>query len=192
MVEENLFWNRDERYYKPGHWHGTADMDGGVLFTQFSHFVDIMLWLFGPVSNVCHRSFNFKHKQSTQFDDSGTAQFEIANGAIGSLNYTTAVWDSNLESSITIIGENGTVKIAGQYMNEVTVCNIRDYSMPALPTPPKPNDYGGYKGSASYHQPVIDNIVSALLHGTQPFVSIEDGVNLVRTVEQIMTAKNMY
>jgi UDP-N-acetyl-2-amino-2-deoxyglucuronate dehydrogenase len=81
---------------------------------------------------------------------------------MGSLNYSTSVWDKNLESSITIIAENGSVKVGGQYMNEVEYCHIKDYTMPELPPSNPPNDYGQYKGSAANHHYIIENVVDVL------------------------------
>ena len=75
---------------------------------------------------------------------------------MGCVNYSTAVWGANLESSITIIGSKGSVKVGGQYMNEVEYCNIKDYKMPQLPPSNPPNDYGQYKGSAANHHYIIE------------------------------------
>ena len=115
-VQLNCFWNRDERYYKQGNWHGDAQMDGGTLYTQFSHFVDIMYWLFGDITNIKGAFHDFNHQSLTAFEDSGTVLFDFVKGGSGSLNYSTAVWDKNLESSLTIIARNGSIKVAGQYM----------------------------------------------------------------------------
>jgi predicted dehydrogenase len=114
MVKLDCYWNRDDRYYKPGNWHGDAVLDGGTLFTQFSHFIDIMYWLFGDISNIRGHFADFNHKNLTAFEDSGIVSFDFINGGMGCLNYSTSVWDTNLESAITIIGEKGTVKVAGQ------------------------------------------------------------------------------
>ena len=121
MVKLDCYWNRDDRYYKKGNWHGDAKLDGGTLFTQFSHFIDIMYWLFGDIKNIRGNFADFSHKDLTDFEDSGVVTFDFINGGMGSLNYSTSVWDTNLESSITIIGANGTVKVAGQYMNDVCI-----------------------------------------------------------------------
>ena len=159
LVQLNCFWNRDERYYKPGGWHGDACLDGGTLFTQFSHFIDIMYWLFGDIQHIQARFADFNHQQLTDFEDSGLVTFEFVNGGMGCLNYSTAVWNKNMESSMLIVAENGSVKIGGQYMNEVEYCHIKDYEMPELaPTNPG-NDYGPYKGSAQNHNFVIRNVV---------------------------------
>ena len=155
LVQLNCFWNRDERYYKPGGWHGDACLDGGTLFTQFSHFIDIMYWLFGDIQHIQARFADFNHQQLTDFEDSGLVTFEFVNGGMGCLNYSTAVWNKNMESSMLIVAENGSVKIGGQYMNEVEYCHIKDYEMPELaPTNPG-NDYGPYKGWKSCSTPVL-------------------------------------
>jgi predicted dehydrogenase len=162
MVQLNCYWNRDERYYRPGGWHGTAALDGGTLFTQFSHFIDIMYWLFGDICDIQARFADFNHAGLTDFEDSGMLNFRFLNGGMGSLSYSTAVWDRNLESSMLIVAERGSVKIGGQYMNEVLECHVQDYVMPTLaPTNPG-NDYGAYKGSAQNHHNVIRNVVNVL------------------------------
>ena len=117
MVQVNCYWNRDDRYYKKGGWKGTSELDGGTLFTQFSHFIDIMYWLFGDVDNIQGKFNDFTHQDSTDFEDSGFISFDFIDGGMGCLNYSTAVWGSNLESSMTIVGSNGSIKVGGQYMN---------------------------------------------------------------------------
>ncbi len=186
MVQLNCFWNRDNRYYKPGGWHGDAALDGGTLFTQFSHFIDIMYWLFGDICNIQARFADFNHKDLTDFEDSGLVTFEFVNGGIGSLNYSTAVWDKNMESSMLIVAENGSVKIGGQYMNEVEYCHIKDYVMPELaPTNPG-NDYGPYKGSAQNHNFVIRNVVEVLQKsGVQNTTTALEGLKIVDIIRKI-------
>jgi UDP-N-acetyl-2-amino-2-deoxyglucuronate dehydrogenase len=185
MVQLNCYWNRDDRYYKPGNWHGTSHLDGGTLFTQFSHFIDTLYWLFGDITDI-KASFNdFCHSHSTDFEDSGIIQFRLQNGAMGSINYSTAVWDRNLESSITIIGQNGSVKVAGQYMNEVEYCHIKNYTMPILDPVNAPNDYGTYKGSAANHHYVIDNVVNTLHGKTAISTNALEGMKVVEIIERI-------
>ena len=77
MVQVNCYWNRDDRYYKKGGWKGTQDLDGGTLFTQFSHFIDIMYWLFGDIANVQGKFNDFTHQDSTDFEDSGFVSFDF-------------------------------------------------------------------------------------------------------------------
>ncbi|MCE1199808.1 MAG: Gfo/Idh/MocA family oxidoreductase [Marinilabiliales bacterium] len=185
MVQLNCYWNRDDRYYTSGNWHGTANMDGGTLFTQFSHFIDIMYWLFGDVKNIKANFRDCNHKTLTAFEDSGFVSFDFVKGGMGSLNYSTAIWNKNLESSITIIGENGTIKVAGQYMNEVEYCHIKDYIMPELAPSNPPNDYGLYKGSAQNHHYVIENVVETLHHGGTISTNALEGLKVVDIIERI-------
>lgn len=190
VVQMNCFWNRDDRYYKPGGWRGTAHLDGGVLFTQFSHFLDIMLWLFGDIDKIRGNFRNFAHNHSTPFEDAGTVIFDFVNGGIGTLNYSTAVWNQNLESSITIIGEKGSVKVAGQYMDEVTCCHLENYTMPILDPVNPPNDYGAYKGSASNHAAVIENVVRTLNGEAEAGTSASEGMKVVDIIERVYTARD--
>ncbi len=190
MVQLNCYWNRDDRYYKKESWHGKKDLDGGTLFTQFSHFIDIMYWLFGDIENIQAKFNDFNHKDLTDFEDSGFVNFDFVNGGMGSINYSTSVWNQNLESSMTIIAANGSVKIGGQYMNEVEVCNILDYVMPELaPTNPG-NDYGAYKGSAANHHYVIENVVDVLKGRASITTNALEGLKVVDIIEKIYSSSS--
>jgi UDP-N-acetyl-2-amino-2-deoxyglucuronate dehydrogenase len=191
MVQLNCYWNRDKRYYNGRNWKGSPDLDGGTLFTQFSHFIDIMYWLFGDINNIQARFADFNHKESTAFEDSGTVSFEFINGGIGCINYSTAVWDNNLESSITIIGEKGSVKIGGQYMNEVEYCHIENYKMPELAPVNPANDYGNYKGSAANHHYIIENVIDTLKDRTVITTNALEGLKVVDIIERIYLLRNL-
>ncbi len=190
MVQLNCYWNRDDRYYTKDSWHGKKDLDGGTLFTQFSHFIDILYWLFGDIKNVQGKFNDFNHKELTDFEDSGFVSFDFVNGGMGALNYSTSVWDKNLESSMTVIAENGALKIGGQYMDKVEYCHVKDYPLPELaPTNPG-NDYGAYKGSAQNHHYVIDNVVQ-VLQGKAPITTNAlEGMKVVEIIERIYALKN--
>lgn len=191
MVQLNCYWNRDDRYYKPGGWHGDARLDGGTLFTQFSHFIDIMYWLFGDIHHIEARFADFNHAGLTAFEDSGFVQFDFVNGGMGCLNYSTSVWNRNMESSLLVVAENGSVKIGGQYMNEVEYCHVKDYEMPLLaPTNPG-NDYGPYKGSAQNHNFVIRNVVDVLTGtpGEMITTNVLEGMKVVDIINRIYALK---
>ena len=185
MVQVNCYWNRDDRYYKKGGWKGTLEHDGGTLFTQFSHFIDIMYWLFGDIENIEGKFADFTHKDSTDFEDSGMITFDFLNGGMGGLNYSTAVWNSNLESSMTIVGSKGSVKVGGQYMNEIEFCNIEDYEMPKLKESNPPNDYGAYKGSAANHHYIFENVVETLKGKNVATTNALEGLKVVEIIEKI-------
>jgi UDP-N-acetyl-2-amino-2-deoxyglucuronate dehydrogenase len=185
LVQLNCYWNRDERYYKQDSWHGKKSLDGGTLFTQFSHFIDIMYWLFGDIDQINARLYDFNHKQLTEFEDSGVVTFNFLNGGTGCLNFSTSVWDKNLESSMTIIAENGSIKIGGQYMDKVEYCHVKDYTLPELaPTNPG-NDYGAYKGSAQNHHYVIENVIDVLKGRSSITTNALEGLKVVEIIERI-------
>ncbi len=190
FVKLDCYWNRDERYYKKGKWHGDAVLDGGTLFTQFSHFIDIMYWLFGDISNIKGNFADFNHQDLTDFEDTGVVTFNFVNGGMGCLNYSTAVWETNLESSITIIGSKGTVKVSGQYMNEVVYCHVKDYEMPELAPSNPPNDYGHYKGSAQNHHLVIENVIEKLTDKGNITTNVLEGLKVVDIIERIYAVRN--
>ncbi len=192
MVQLNCYWNRDDRYYKPESWHGTKDLDGGTLFTQFSHFIDIMYWLFGDIDNIQAKFNDFNHQHLTDFEDSGFVSFDFVNGGMGSINYSTSVWNQNLESSMTIIAENGSVKIGGQYMDKVEYCHVKDYEMPKLaPTNPG-NDYGAYRGSAQNHHYIIENVVDTLKGRNTITTNALEGLKVVEIIERIYSFNKLY
>lgn len=189
-VQLNCYWNRDNRYYTRQNWHGDAKLDGGTLFTQFSHFIDIMYWLFGDIKNISGQFRDFNHQNLTDFEDTGVVNFEFVNEGIGTFNYSTAIFHENLESSMTIIGENGTIKVAGQYMNEVMYCNIKNYQMPELEASAPPNDYGLYKGSAQNHHLVIQNVVDTII-GLEPMsTNALEGLKVVDIIERIYAVRD--
>jgi predicted dehydrogenase len=186
MMQLNCYWNRDDRYYKADSWHGKKELDGGTLFTQFSHFIDLMYWLFGDIQNVNARFANFNHSQLTEFkEDSGVINFEFVHGGLGCLNFSTSIWDKNLESSMTIIGEHGSVKIGGQYMDKVEVCHIKDYEMPELAATNPGNDYGAYKGSAANHHYIIENVVDVLKNRATITTNALEGLKVVDIIERM-------
>lgn len=184
IVQVNCYWNRDERYYKTGNWHGTKSLDGGVLFTQFSHFVDMMHWLFGDLHNIHARIANFRHGHLTEFEDSGLVSFDFVNGGMGCMNFSTAVWDKNLESSITIIAEHGTVKVSGQYMERVELCNIKNYEMPAEMQLLLAN--GATTGGN--HEYVFQNVVDVLKGRAPMHNTPAEGMKVVDIIERINAA----
>lgn len=191
MVQLNCYWNRDERYYKPDNWKGTNDLDGGTLFTQFSHWIDIMYWLFGDIKNIQARFADFNHNKTTDFEDSGFVSFDFVNGGMGCINYSTAVWDKNLESSLTIIGSKGSIKIGGQYMDQVEICHIKDYAFPKLADTNPANDYGAYKGSANNHHNVIENVVNTLKGTNKISTNALEGLKVVEIIERIYALRDV-
>lgn len=188
MVQVSCFWNRNEQYYAKGSWRGTKNLDGGTLYTQFSHYLDILFWLFGDITNIKSKFADFNHQHLTEFEDSGIITFDFTSGGMGSFSFSTATYSENLESTLTVIAENGSVKIGGQYMNEIEKCNIKDYSCPQLPLTNGANDYGTFKGSAQNHQHLYQNIVDFLTHGKEIQTTTADSVKMLKMIEKIYSS----
>jgi UDP-N-acetyl-2-amino-2-deoxyglucuronate dehydrogenase len=187
-VQLSCFWNRNNEYYTESDWKGTKKLDGGTLFTQFSHFIDLLYWMFGDVKNVEAIIKNLNHEEIIEFEDSGVVILEFYNEAIGTINYTVNSHAKNMEGSLTVFGERGTVKIGGQYLNELEYQNIRDYSISDLPAGNPPNNYGHYVGSMSNHDKVYENVIDVLLNqgsiGTNGF----EGLKTVEIIDRIYNA----
>jgi len=190
-VQLNCFWNRDDSYYKTS-WKGTLALDGGILFTQFSHFIDLLYWMIGDIKNVNTIRKNFAHKKSIEFEDTGVALLEFENGVIGSINYTINSYQKNMEGSLTIFGEKGTVKIGGEYLNELEYQMIAGEKIIDLPMGNKANDYGSYQGSMSNHDKVYQNLVEVLQHNGKMTVSSHDGLKTVEIIEKIYWASDLH
>ena len=189
MVQVNCYWNRDDRYYKKEEWHGTKELDGGTLFTQFSHFIDLIYWVFGDIEDIQAKFSDFNHSSLTDFEDSGFVNFRFTDGGMGALNFSTSIWDKNLESSMTVIGEKGTIKIGGQYMDKVEYCHIKDYIMPELKATNPPNDYGAYKGSAANHHYIIENVIEVLKGRSKITTNALEGLKVIDMIERIYSLK---
>jgi UDP-N-acetyl-2-amino-2-deoxyglucuronate dehydrogenase len=185
LVQLNCFWNRDARYYQPGGWRGTQALDGGTLFTQFSHFVDLLYWVFGDITAISARFRDFTHQGITEFEDSGLVTFDLVRGGSGTLSYSTAVWDRNLESSLTVVAARGSLRIGGQYLDKVEYCHLQDYIMPPLPPTNPANDYGPYQGSAANHVQVIENVVASVQQRDVATTNALDGLKVVEIIERI-------
>lgn len=188
LVHLNCLWNRDERYYhladgRPHPWHGVPELDGGVLFTQFAHFVDILYWVFGDITDIQAQLANFR--ELTSAADSGVVHFRLVNGGLGSLTFSTAVWDRNFESSITVTGSRGSLQLGGQYMNDLRYCHIQGISTPDLPQAAPANIYGGYSGSAANHHFVIQNVVDVLKGRKEAATNALEGLKVVDMIERI-------
>jgi UDP-N-acetyl-2-amino-2-deoxyglucuronate dehydrogenase len=178
----NCFWNRPDAYYTD--WKGSKKMDGGTLFTQFSHFIDLLYWLLGDVAAVKTLGKNFAHP-TIEFEDTGAVLFEMANGAIGTLHYTVNSFEKNMEGSFTLFAEKGTVKIGGQYLNELEYCQVAGLEKPSLPTGNPANGYGFYMGSMSNHDKVYENLMIALENSNHEFVSAAEGLKTVEIIQNI-------
>lgn len=183
-VQLSCFWNRNPDYYANS-WKGSKDMDGGTLFTQFSHFIDLLYWMIGDVRRVSGFKNNFAHQDTIEFEDTGVVALEFHNGAIGTINYTVNSYGKNMEGSLTIFGEKGTVKIGGQYLNELEYQNIEGIEIKDLPEGNKANNYGKYQGSMSNHGEVYKNLTEVLLNNAPISTNSFEGMKTVEIIDKI-------
>lgn len=185
MIQVNCFWNRGDHYYKNSDWRGKKAKDGGCLFTQFSHFVDILFYLNGGISSAEGWVNNYAHGHNTEVEDTGSFVLKAHNNAIINFNFTTCSYEKNMEGSITIFAEKGTLKIGGQYLNTIEYQQLDGTPLPNINITAKANDYGLYQGSMSNHDQVIQNVVDVLHHQKPVMTSANDGKEVVRMIEQM-------
>ena len=124
MVHLNVFWTRPQAYYDQGNgWRGTWEFDGGAFMNQASHYVDLIEWLIGPVERV---QAMMSTTRDIEAEDTGVVNIKWRNGALGSMAVTMLTFPKNLEGSITILGETGSVKIGGVAVNEIQTWDFAD------------------------------------------------------------------
>jgi UDP-N-acetyl-2-amino-2-deoxyglucuronate dehydrogenase len=158
MITSNVFWTRPQDYYDMAPWRGTWALDGGAFMNQASHYVDMVQWFGGPVEEV--KSITATLARNIETEDSGSVIIRFQSGAIGSINVTTLTYPQNLEGSITILGEKGTVRVAGNSMNKIIqwdFADTRNYDAKWEESSTNPNSVYGF-GHIGYYRNVIDSL----------------------------------
>lgn len=184
MVQANVLWNRHEGYYAESTWRGRKELEGGALHTQASHFIDLMVWWFGDVVEATAEISTKNH--AIEIEDCGSAVLKFESKVLGTLNWTTCVYNKNYEGSITIIGEHGTIKIGGQYLNKIEFWDVRSFPLPEdIQFTDKPNAYGKYQGTSSNHDKVIGSVVAELLNERHNVVEGDEGIKTIQAIEMI-------
>jgi len=189
VVNINCFWNRNENYYAQSDWRGSKEKDGGCLFTQFSHFIDILYYLFGDVVVQSGLIKNFSHPY-IDTEDSGIFLLETKKGGLINFNFSTTSYERNMEGAISILAENGTVKIGGQYLNTIEYQKIKDHTIPAIAISAKANDYGLYQGSMSNHDLMIQNVIDHLNGTAEMMTNAHEGKEVVSIIERMYASSN--
>lgn len=184
-LQLNCFWNRNDEYYTSSDWKGTLDLDGGTLFTQFSHFLDLLIYLFGEVRLIDGYIDNFNHKDVIQFEDTGVIILKFKSGILGTVNYTVNSYDQNMEGSLTVFGSKGTIKIGGQYLNEIDYQRIKSLEISNLEKGNSANSYGKYFGSMSNHDKIYENVIDVLQNGAAISTNAYEGLRTVDLIERI-------
>lgn len=179
-------WNRNKNYYQ-SEWRGTQDLDGGILYTQFSHFIDLVYWFFGDLVGVCSIGKKQKNRVEINFPDSIVVAGEFELGIIGSMHFSINAFERNMEGALTIVAEKGTVKIGGQYLNRLEYQKIKGLPEVVVPIGNLANDYGDYTGSMSNHDLVYTNVLKALNLETTTSSNVEgaDAFGTIKMIEDI-------
>ena len=188
-IQINCFWNRNAQYYSDD-WHGSKLKDGGILFTQFSHFIDLLIWFFGMPDLVKSMANKVAHGKEMEIDDQGAVIMQWKNGVIGTLQYSVNAFEQNREGSITIMGEYGMVKIGGAYLNRIDYQFMRGTSLVVKQKNNAANDYGNYKGSMSNHSEVYKSMVNNLLQGKPYYTSPKEAKQTIGLIKKIMKQKH--
>ncbi|MFM2139269.1 MAG: hypothetical protein RJA57_1576 [Bacteroidota bacterium] len=171
----NGFWNRPASYYEDS-WHGTP-LDGGPLFTQFSHYIDTLLWLFGDLKHVSGVRRNLAHKGLLHGEDTGIATLEMVSGLSGGLHWSVNSYQRNMEVSLTILAERATLRLGGAYLDRI------EYQLAAEPV--WAPDTGLIRAEPGHHIEIYENIVRALNDPRCPIPQAEDGFRTVSAIEAI-------
>lgn len=181
----SCFWNRPPEYYKD--WHGTKFPDGGTLYTQYSHYIDALLWLLGDIDSVKGFAANKALKDVIEFEDTGVASLQMKSGVLGTINWSVNSYQKNYGISLALLAEKGTIIIGGEYLNELVYNKLQFYFTFNIQQTTA-NDYEFYKGSMSKHEEVYLNLVHALNDPSHPFANSFDGLRTVEAIEKIYKA----
>lgn len=168
----NCFWNRNKEYYNG--WHGSLQKDGGTLYTQFSHYIDLVLWLFGSVAHTQFTKTNIAHPQ-LEFEDCGIINFNMASGAIGNFSYSVNAYQKNFENSITIMAQKGSIKLQGMMLENFEYFNVENVALPAFSTIDK----------IYSHYDTYENIVNDLQQNTSTATYGLDSVASIKLIADI-------
>lgn len=171
-VAVNVFWTRPQEYYDSAKWRGTWEFDGGAFMNQASHYIDLLDWLVGPVESVM--AYTATLARNIEVEDSGVAALRWRSGAMGTLNVTMLTYPKNMEGSITILGEKGTVRIGGMAVNEIQKW---EFSEPDVDDEQLANV--SYETTSVYgfgHPLYYDNVINSLRGDAEPETDGREGL----------------
>jgi predicted dehydrogenase len=163
-------------------------MDGGLLYTQFSHFIDLLYWFLGDVEEVTGYRKNSGMRNYLEFEDTGTAILKMKTGALGNINYTINSFKRNVEGSFALFGEKGSIKIGGQYLNTIEWQSLDENIQFENEQTTKANDYGFYTGSMSNHHKVYDEFIKALDNKPNDLPKAGEALKTIEIIKKIYKA----
>ena len=181
MITSNVFWARPQDYYDMASWRGTWELDGGAFMNQAAHYVDMVQWFGGPIKEV--KTFTATLARNIEAEDTGAVIIQFQSGAIGSINVTMLTYPENMEGSLTILGENGAVRVSGKSLNRIEewrFADQRDYDQEIEDVSTNPTSVYGF-GHKGYYRNVIDTLQS----GCKPSTGGFEGRKSLLLLEQI-------
>lgn len=186
-------WNRNDKYFAKGvgNWHGLKALEGGALFTQGVHYIDLLIELAGPIAEVSASTRTLAHAIETE--DAATAHLTFAGGALGTLEFTLDIYEKNLEASLSLFGEHGSIVLGGPAANDIALWNVRGRPRPEGLAVAAPNEYGGaYAGSPPNHGAIYANVAAHLLSGTEPIaVTAASAARSIAVIEAIYASSRL-
>ena len=186
-LQLNCFWNRPATYYRHSDWRGTKGQDGGILFTQFSHFIDLLYWFFGDLKKCEGKLYNLAHPK-IEIEDTGLFTFLTKSGIPGTMHFSNNACHKNYEGSITILAEKATLKIGGAYLNQIEYQEPVVISQSTNGKTNPANQYNGYAGSMNNHDLVYEELLSVLSGKKKEYTSGEEAIHSIRMIEQMYCA----
>jgi UDP-N-acetyl-2-amino-2-deoxyglucuronate dehydrogenase len=178
MVNINVFWSRPQEYYDSADWRGTWEFDGGAFMNQASHYVDLLDWLIGPIESI--QAYTATLARNIEVEDTGVINVRWRSGALGSMNVTMLTYPKNFEGSITVLGEQGTVRIGGVAVNEILHWEFAQ---------PDPDDQkvkdASYETTSVYgfgHPLYYDNVIKVLRGEAEPETDGREGLKSLETL----------
>ncbi|MEP7268652.1 MAG: Gfo/Idh/MocA family oxidoreductase [Saprospiraceae bacterium] len=181
-------WNRNEDYYKQASWRGTKKWDGGILYTQFSHYIDFVYWLFGEAESIQSMNSNVHHQDQLEFADQGIVNLRFASGVLGNIHFSINGYKHNLESSLTVLAENGSIRIGGLSCNQVDYQSVKGENFTNTNSNAAINQYKAYSGSVSNHAFVYDHFIHCLETNKYDSQSLFEAMKTVDLIERIYAA----
>lgn len=158
MIALNVFWTRPQDYYDSAAWRGTWEFDGGALMNQASHYVDLLDWLGGPIESL--HAYTATLARNIEVEDTAVLNVRWRSGALGSMNVTMLTYPKNLEGSITILGEKGSVRVGGVALNKIEHWDFAEPHSDDAEVEAASYDTGSVYGFG--HQLYYDNVIGTL------------------------------
>jgi len=178
MVNINVFWTRPQSYYDQGGWRGRWEYDGGAFMNQASHYVDLVDWLIGPVESL--QAYTATLRRDIEAEDTGVISLKWRSGALGSMNVTMLTYPKNLEGSITILGEKGTVRVGGMAVNEVQHWEFEDTDPDDVKV--KEASYATTSVYGFGHPLYYDNVIKVMRGEAEPETDGREGLKSLELI----------